>query len=83
MLLVNVSAGANKKVNTLGWGALQIGDLRLLENSSESEGALGSNVVAANTASEGQNGNGERVGVLVGVSMGTDKKANTLGRRRT
>ena len=45
--------GADRKANTLGWGALQIGDLRLLENSSESGGALGSNVVAMETASEG------------------------------
>ena len=49
-------------------------DLRLLEDGSERGGALGSDVVETETASDGQNGNSERVG----VSMGADTKANTL-----
>ena len=53
-------------------------DLRLLEDGGERGGALGSDAVAPETASEGQDGNGERVG----VSMGADTKANTMGRRR-
>ena len=56
-----------------GGGALEVGDHRLLEDGSEYGGALCSNVVAPNTASEGQDGNGERVR----VSMGADTKANT------
>ena len=58
-----------------GGGALQLLDLRLLEDGGERGGALGSDVVAPETASEGQDGNGERVG----VSMGADTKANMCG----
>ena len=62
-----------------GGGALELGDSRLFEDGGERGSALGSNVVARNTASEGQDQNGERVG----VSMGADRKANTIGWRRT
>ena len=51
-------------------------DLRLLEDGGERGGALDSDVVAPETAGEGQDGNGERVG----VSMGADRKASSLGR---
>jgi hypothetical protein len=63
------------------WGgyALELGDLRLLEDGSEGGSALGSDVVAFDTASEGWGGGSERVG----MSMGVDRKANTWGRRRT
>ena len=54
-------------------------DLRLVEDGSERTGALGSDLVVLETASEGQDGNGERVG----VSMGADTKANILGLGRT
>ena len=56
-----------------GGGALQLLDLRLLEDGGERGGALDSDVVAPETASEGQDWNGERVG----VSMGADTKATT------
>ena len=59
-----------------GSGLRQGGDLRLLEDGSESGGALVSDVVAPNTASEGQDGDGERVR----VSMGADRKTNALVR---
>ena len=62
-----------------GGGLPQGGDLRLLEDGGKSGGTLGKDAVAPNTASEGQDGNDERVG----VSMGIDTKANALGRRRT
>ena len=64
------------------WGssALEMGYHRLLEDGSECGGALGSDVVVEETADEGRSGDGERV---ASVSMGADKKANTLGRRRT
>ena len=52
-----------------GGGALQLLDLRLLEDGGERRGALGSDVVVCDAASEGQDGNGERVG----VSTGADK----------
>ena len=55
-----------------GGGALEVGDLRLVEDGSERSDALASDVVASETASEGQDGNSERVG----VSMGTDAKAS-------
>eukprot|EP00964_Phaeocystis_antarctica_P085565 scaffold54074_cov60-Phaeocystis_antarctica.AAC.1 len=45
------------------------------EDGSERSGALGSNVVAFETVSEGQDGNSE----TVGVSTGADTKANTSG----
>eukprot|EP00964_Phaeocystis_antarctica_P071794 scaffold43857_cov56-Phaeocystis_antarctica.AAC.3 len=61
-----------------GRGALQLGDLRILENGGERGGALVSDAVSQ-TASEGQDAHGERVG----VSKGADTKANTLGRRLT
>ena len=64
---------ADKRAILWGGGALEVGDLRLLEDGSERGGALGSDVVARNTANEGQDGNGERVG----VSTGADIKANT------
>ena len=49
-------------------------DLRLLEDGSERGNALDSDVVLPETASDGQDRNGERVG----VSMGADRKANAL-----
>ena len=54
-------------------------DLRLLEDGGERGDALGSDVVARDAVSEGHDGNGERVG----VSTGTDRKANTIRWRRT
>ena len=62
-----------------GGGAPQLLDLRLFEDGGERCSALGSDVVVPNTASEGQDGNSERVG----VSTGADRKANTIGWRRT
>ena len=73
-----LSVGADRKANTLGWGALQIGDLRLLENSSESGGALGSNVVATETASEGW-----VRAVREQACQWALTERRTLGRRRT
>ena len=58
-----------------GGGALEVGDLRLVEDGSQRSGTLGSDVVASETASEGQNGNGE----CVGVSMGADTRASGGG----
>jgi len=72
-----LSMGADTKEK--GGGALELLDLRLFEDGGERGSALGSDVVARNTASEGQDGNCERVG----VSMGADTKANTSGWRRT
>ena len=67
-----VSAGADTKANTSGGGALEAGDLCLLEDGGERGGALVSDVVISETADEGRGGDGERVD----VSMGADKKAN-------
>ena len=50
-------------------------DLCLFEDGGERGGALGSDVVVCDAASEGQDGNGERVG----VSTGADTKANGWG----
>ena len=48
-----MSTGADTKANTPGaGGALELGDLRLLEDSGERSGALVSDAVATETASE-------------------------------
>ena len=70
-----MSAGTDTKCEHSGGGALQIGDLRLLEDGGERSGPLGSDVVAAETASDGQSEDGERAG----MSTGIDGKANTRG----
>ena len=74
---VGVSVGIYKKVNTIRRRrtrvALEVGDHRLLEDGGERGGAHDSDVVAFETASEGWDGDGERVG----VSTGADTKANT------
>jgi hypothetical protein len=62
-----------------GGGAPQVGDLCLLEDGGERRGALGSDSVVSETV-RARGGVGM---VRVGVSMGIDTKANTLGRRRT
>ena len=69
--------GADRKLKrTLrGGGALQFLDLRLFEDAGEHGGAFVSNVVVRDTASDEQDGDGERVG----VSTGADTKANTQG----
>ena len=49
-----MSAGADRKENTLwGGGALEVGDLCLLEDGSERGGALASNLILSETVSEG------------------------------
>ena len=49
-----VSMGAETKAKHFGGGsALEVGDLRLVEDGSQRSGALGSDVVASETASEG------------------------------
>ena len=74
-----MSMGADSAQKRTLWGssALEMGDHRLLEDGSERGGALVSDVVALETASEGWGGNSERVG----VSMGADTFANTIGSR--
>ena len=42
-----------KRCEHSGGGALQVGDLRILEDGGERGGALGSDVVAVETVSEG------------------------------
>ena len=42
--------GADTKANTYGCGALEVGDHCLLEDGSERGGALGSDVIAPETA---------------------------------
>jgi hypothetical protein len=63
------------------WGgdALELGDIRLLEDGGERRGALGSDAVVSETV-RARGGVGM---VRVGVSMGIDRKATLLGGRRT
>ena len=70
--------GADAKANTQGGGALEMGDLCLPENGSERGGALVSDVVVEETASEG------------GIGMVREQacqraltQKQTLGRQRT
>jgi hypothetical protein len=66
-----VSTGADISKGFDAGGALEVSDVRLVEDGSERSGALGSDAVASETASEGWSGDGERVG----VSMGADTQA--------
>ena len=63
------------KLTLWGGGAPQLGDLHLLEDGGERGGTLVSDMVVPQTVSEEQSGDGEEAG----VSMGVDKKANTIG----
>ena len=57
-----MSGGLDTNANTSpGGGALEVGDLCLVEDGSERGGALVSDLVAFETASEGWGGDGERV----------------------
>ena len=71
----SLSAALTQKRTLQGGGLLQFGDLRLLEDGSERRGALDSDHVAPDTAKHRWGWSGERVG----VSMGADIKANTIG----
>ena len=51
-----VSMGADTKRTLWGGGALEVGDLRLLEDGGERSGALGSDAVVCETVSERQDG---------------------------
>ena len=54
---VAASMGADTKANASArGGALEVGDLRLVEDGCECNGALVSNVVVKDTVSEGQDG---------------------------
>ena len=66
-----------QKQTLWGGSAPQVGDLRLLEDGHERGGALVSDVVVEETASEGWGGDGERVG----MSMGADKKVGATVQR--
>jgi hypothetical protein len=51
-----MSRGADTKANTRGGGALELGDSRLFEDSSERGGALGPDVVVIEAAKHGEVG---------------------------
>ena len=77
-----MSMGADTKANaSRGSGALEGGDLRLLEDGSERGGAVVFNVVVSETAKA--RGRMEAVREYIGVSTGADRKVNTLGLRHT
>ena len=61
-----VSVGADTKANTRGGGALEGGDLRLLEDGGECGGALVSDAVGVEAAKHGRGWGGERPGVSIG-----------------
>ena len=54
-----------------GGSALEMGDLRLLQDGGERGGALGSDVVVVETADEGRSGVGKR---FASMSTGADTK---------
>ena len=51
-----MSAALTQKQTLLGGGALEVGNVCLVEDSSERGGAFGTDVLAVETASEGQDG---------------------------
>ena len=55
-VFANVSTVLTRKRTLWGGGALEVGDLCLLEDGSERSGALGSDSVGSETASKGQDG---------------------------
>ena len=65
-----MGADSAQKQTLWGSSALEMGDHRLLEAGSERGGALVSDQVVSETASEEQSRDGERSG----VSMGADRK---------
>ena len=69
--------GADTKASGGGGGALERGHGAAFEPFAQLGDALVSDVVAGETAREGGGGG------IASMSMGTDAKANTLGRRRT
>jgi hypothetical protein len=73
--VASMSTGADSARKRTLWGssALEMGDHRLFEDGGERGGALVADRVASETASERGGGDGERVG----MSMGIDRKANT------
>ena len=78
-VFANVSAGADTKANALGaGGALELGDLGLLEDGGELRGSLGSDAVVLETATEGWSEDGQKSGVS---AAGADIKASTFGSR--
>jgi len=56
-----VSTGADRSKGFGAGGALEVSDVRLVEDGGERSGALVSDVIAFETASEGWDGDGERV----------------------
>ena len=58
-----------------GGGALQVGNLRLVEDGSKRSGAYGSDAVLLKTASEGRCENGGKAS----VSMGADRTVSARG----
>ena len=72
--------GLTPKRTLVGSGALELGDSRLFEDCTKRRGALVSDEVVPETASKGRRGGGAR---NVNGPTGADRKANTIGRRRT
>ena len=60
---VEFQRALTQKRTLSGGGALEVGDLRLLENGSERGGALVSDPIGPKTARDGWDGDGERVGM--------------------
>ncbi len=66
--------GSDTKANTPGCGALEVGDLRLLEDGRELAGALRSDGVVLETVHNRRSSDDEKAS----VSAGADTKANTM-----
>ena len=69
-----MSAGPDTKANTPGCGALEVGDLRLLEDGRELANAQRSDGVALEAVRNGRGGDDEKAS----VSVGADTKTNTM-----
>ena len=75
-----MSRGTDRSKGFGAGGALEVSDVRLVEDGGERSGTLGSDLVVVETADEGRSGGDES---LASMSTGNDTKGNTLGRRRT
>ena len=79
-VFANVSAGADTKANTSGAAAhLRLVIFVSLRTAASAVAPSAPISLPPRLRARGRMGNGERVG----VSMGADTKANTLGRQRT
>jgi len=76
-----VSTGVDKKANLRGGGALEAGNLCILEDGGERGGVLETDLVCSETASEWRRGRGKRVSMSTGIARKANAQANGAPQR--